>query len=255
MPRTLATIMLSALGVILGCSTVSEPSRFDAAKEPSAVNVATRQQELEQRAQSIASKTNALKPYSKYCDELMKPLEARKEALQNAGLLALIKDAETGSFSEIYNVQQAWWDYMDDVENTLKKCRENQEESILATQEAFLPTQEAQIEALSTIDAQRTLEETKAEEEAYKKGDQALAYAIEHDKLPPDYGEDVCGLMRQAEFSMARMQEIWNDGWWDHSWNAPNDDGKTQLAGNALILTLDLNLGRDFEGWCQSRFP
>ena len=232
-----------------------EPSGFDAAKGPSAVNVATRKQELEQRAQSIASKANALRPYSKYCGELMKPLEAREEALQNAELLALIKDTETGSFSEMFNVQQAWWDHMDDVENALKECREKQEESILATREAFLPTQEAQIEALSTIDAQRALEETKAEEEAHKKGDQALAYAIQHDKLPPDYGENVCGLMRQADFSMTKMQEIWNAGWWEHSWNAPNDDGKTQLAGNALILTLDLNLGRDFEGWCQSRFP
>ena len=144
---------------------------------------------------------------------------------------------------------------MDDVENALKECREKQEESILATREAFLPTQEAQIEALSTIDAQRALEETKAEEEAHKKGDRALAYAIQHDKLPPDYGENVCSLMRQADFSMTKMQEIWNAGWWEHSWNAPGDDGKTQLAGNALILTLDLNLGRDFEGWCQSRFP
>ena len=247
--------MLSTLGVILGCSTVSESSRFDAAKEPSAVNVATRQQELEQRVESIASETNALKPYSEYCGELMKPLEAEIKALENAELLALIKDAQTGSFSETHNVQQAWWDLLDDVENTLEKCREKQEESVLATQEAFLPTREAQIEALSTIDAQRALEETKAEEEAYKKGDQALAYAIEHDKLPPDYGKDVCGLMRQADISITKMVEIWNAGWWDHSWNAPNDDGKTQLAGNALILTLDLNLGRYFEGWCQSRFP
>ena len=185
----------------------------------------------------------------------MKPLETRVKALQDAEILAIIKDVETGGFSEMYNVQQAWWDHMDDVENALKKCREKEEESSLATQEAYLPTQQAQTEALSTIDAQRALEETKAAEDAYKKGDQALAYAIEHDKLPRDYGKSVCDLMRQADFSMAKMEEIWNAGWWDHSWNVPNDDGNTQLAGNALILTLNLNLGRNFEGWCQSRFP
>ena len=155
----------------------------------------------------------------------------------------------------MHNLQQALWDYLDDVEDALRKCREKEEESSLATREAFLPTRQAQIEALSTIDAQRALEETKATEDAYRKGDQALTYAIEHDKLPHDYGKSVCDLMRQADFSMSRMGEIWNAGWWDHSWNAPNDDGNTQLAGNALIMTLDLNLGSNFEGWCQSRFP
>ena len=255
MPSILTAMILSALGVILGCSAVSESSAFDAAKRPSAVNIATRKQELEQRAQQVASDANALKPYSNYCSELMKPLETRAKALQDAEMLALIKDAETGGFSEMHNVQQALWDYMDDFGNALEKCRAKEEDSSLATREAFLPTRQAQIEALSTIDAQRALEETKAEEDTYKKGDRALAYAIEHDKLPPDYGKSVCDLMRQADFSMAKMGEIWNAGWWDHSWNVPNDDGNTQLAGNALILTLDLNLGKNFEGWCQSRFP
>lgn len=185
----------------------------------------------------------------------MKPLEARAKALRDAEILAIVKDAETGGFSEMHNLQQALWDYLDDVEDALRKCREKEEESSLATREAFLPTRQAQIEALSTIDAQRALEETKATEDAYRKGDQALTYAIEHDKLPHDYGKSVCDLMRQADFSMSRMGEIWNAGWWDHSWNAPNDDGNTQLAGNALIMTLDLNLGSNFEGWCQSRFP
>lgn len=151
-----------------------EPSASDGAKGPSAVNVATRKQELEQRAQQIASKTDALKPYSEFYGELMKLLETRAKALQNAEILALIKDAETGGFSEMYDVQQAWWDYMDDVENALEKCREKKEETSLASQEAFLPTRQAQIEALSTIDAQRALEETKAKEDVYRKGDQAL---------------------------------------------------------------------------------
>ena len=263
MSLVVAFTVLCALTVMLGCSTLPgsndsgearEPTAFDEPSGPSAVSVAARKQDLEKRIKEIDSRVNSLRRTS-YCRGLMEPLAEREKVLQDAQFLAIAMDAQTASYSETYKVQQAMWEHYDEVEDAIDKCNERERESASATREAFLPTQQAQLEALSTIDAQQLLEQTRAEEEAYRRGDQALAYALERDNLPPDYGSSVCDLMRQADFSMTKMGDIWNDGWWDDSWNAPNDDGMTQLSGNALILTLNLNLGQEFEGWCDSRFP
>ena len=237
-------IILPCWGIflfIMGCSVVAEPS---------AIDVATRKQELQQRAELLGPTTEALKPYSDYCEGLIEPLKTRAKVLQDTESFAVIKDAQEGGFSEQYKLQQEMLDFIDDLEEAQQKCIA-EHETLRATEMATL---EAQHQKLATIDALRTSTTSGAIQEKYSMADKALVAVLTHENLPSGYGETVCTFMEKANYDSRAVHHVMATEWGSYSLDVPNADGFSQGAVVSVISTLELHLGKDLEGWCQSRF-